>query len=84
VGGGCQRLFVERDASGLLTLRRGFVLPRIRTCWWWRMFGRRADRRERQSAWWKRREARVVAAGALIDRSVGRSSLMWSRRPCWS
>lgn len=71
VGGGVPAMFVERDASGTMTLRRGFtLLPDqhvlvIEDVW---TTGGSTDETIRvvQEA-----GGRVVAAGALIDRSGG-------------
>jgi orotate phosphoribosyltransferase len=71
VGGGVPAMFVERDASGLLTLRRGFVLrPEmhvlvVEDVWTTGGSTREAIRVVEEAG------ARVVAAGALIDRSGG-------------
>jgi orotate phosphoribosyltransferase len=71
VGGGVPALFVERDDSGTMTLRRGFTLQRdqhvlvVEDVW--------TTGGSTQEAIHVVEEAggRVVAAGALIDRSGG-------------
>ena len=71
VGGGVPAMFVERDASGILTLRRGFALKPdqhvlvVEDVW--------TTGGSTQEAIHVVEEAggRVVAAGALIDRSGG-------------
>jgi orotate phosphoribosyltransferase len=71
-GGGVPALFVERDASGTMTLRRGFAIPPdqhilvIEDVW--------TTGGSTQEAIQVVQEAggRVVAAGALIDRSGGK------------
>jgi len=71
VGGGVPAIFVERDASGILTLRRGFSLKPdqhvlvVEDVW--------TTGGSTQEAIHVVEEAggRVVAAGALIDRSGG-------------
>ena len=71
-GGGVPALFVERDASGTMTLRRGFTIRSdqhilvIEDVW--------TTGGSTQEAIQVVQEAggRVVAAGALIDRSGGR------------
>jgi len=71
VGGGVPAMFVERDASGIMTLRRGFALkPDVHVLVVedvWTTGG------STQEAIHVVEEAggRVVAAGALIDRSGG-------------
>jgi len=71
VGGGVPAMFVERDASGLLTLRRGFVLTPemhvlvVEDVWTTGGSTRETIRVVEEAG------ARVVAAGALIDRSGG-------------
>jgi orotate phosphoribosyltransferase len=71
MGGGVPAMFVERDASGLLTLRRGFVLQPethvlvVEDVWTTGGSTREAIRVVEEAG------ARVVAAGALIDRSGG-------------
>jgi len=69
---GVERLtLVERDASGMMTLRRGFLAGSrqhvlvVEDVW------TRAGQRRKPFASWKSR-CRVVAAGALIDRSGGK------------
>ncbi len=72
LGGGVPALFVERDASGTMTLRRGFSLKRdqhvlvIEDVW--------TTGGSTQEAIHVVEEAggRVIAAGALIDRSGGK------------
>jgi orotate phosphoribosyltransferase len=71
VGGGVPAVFVERDASGIMTLRRGFALKAdqhvlvVEDVW--------TTGGSTQEAIHVVEEAggRVVAAGALIDRSGG-------------
>jgi orotate phosphoribosyltransferase len=71
VGGGIPAMFVERDASGIMTLRRGFVLKPdqhvlvVEDVW--------TTGGSTQEAIHVVEEAggRVVAAGAIIDRSGG-------------
>jgi len=71
VGGGVPAIFVERDASGIMTLRRGFTLKPdqhvlvVEDVW--------TTGGSTQEAIHVVEEAggRVVAAGALIDRSGG-------------
>jgi orotate phosphoribosyltransferase len=71
VGGGIPAMFVERDASGIMTLRRGFVLQPdqhvlvVEDVW--------TTGGSTQEAIHVVEEAggRVVAAGAIIDRSGG-------------
>ena len=71
VGGGVPAMFVERDASGIMTLRRGFMLKPdqhvlvVEDVW--------TTGGSTQEAIHVVEEAggRVVAAGALIDRSGG-------------
>ena len=71
VGGGVPAMFVERDASGIMTLRRGFALTPdqhvlvVEDVW--------TTGGSTQEAIQVVEEAggRVVAAGALIDRSAG-------------
>jgi len=71
VGGGVPAMFVERDASGLLTLRRGLVLRPdmhvlvVEDVWTTGGSTRETIRVVEEAG------ARVVAAGALIDRSGG-------------
>jgi orotate phosphoribosyltransferase len=72
VGGGVPALFVERDASGIMTMRRGFSLKPdqhvlvVEDVW--------TTGGSTQEAIHVVEEAggRVVAAGALIDRSGGK------------
>jgi len=71
IGGGVPAMFVERDASGIMTLRRGFTLKPdqhvlvVEDVW--------TTGGSTQEAVHVVEEAggRVVAAGALIDRSGG-------------
>ena len=70
-GGGVPAIFVERDASGMLTLRRGFsLLPEqrvlvIEDVWTTGGSTEQTIRVVEEAG------GRVVAAGALIDRSGG-------------
>lgn len=72
VGGGVPALFVERDASGMMTLRRGFSLAPdqhvmvVEDVWTTGGSTQEAIRVVEAAG------ARVVAAGALIDRSGGK------------
>ena len=72
VGGGVPALFVERDASGMMTLRRGFSLGPdqhvlvVEDVWTTGGSTQEAIRVVEEAG------ARVVAAGALIDRSGGK------------
>ena len=71
-GGGVPALFVERDASGMMTLRRGFSLEPdqhvlvVEDVWTTGGSTKEAIRVVEEAG------ARVVAAGALIDRSGGK------------
>ncbi len=71
-GGGCPALFVERDASGAMTLRRGFALRPghrvlvIEDVWTTGGSTLEAIRVIEEA------DGCVVAAGALLDRSGGR------------
>jgi len=71
-GGGCPALFVERDAGGMLTLRRGFNLADgqrvlvIEDVWTTGGSTLETIHVVQEAG------GRVVAAGALIDRSGGR------------
>jgi len=71
-GGGVPALFVERDASGMMTLRRGFSLEAdqhvlvVEDVWTTGGSTKEAIRVVEEAG------ARVVAAGALIDRSGGK------------
>jgi orotate phosphoribosyltransferase len=72
LGGGVPALFVERDASGMMTLRRGFSLAAdqhvlvVEDVWTTGGSTQEAIRVVEEAG------ARVVAAGALIDRSGGK------------
>jgi orotate phosphoribosyltransferase len=72
IGGGVPALFVERDGSGMMTLRRGFSLTPdqhvlvIEDVWTTGGSTQEAIRVVEEAG------ARVVAAGALIDRSGGK------------
>src|SRR5207245_3355369 len=71
LGGGTPALFVERDASGMMTLRRGFSLAHdqhvlvIEDVWTTGGSTQEAINVVEEAG------ARVVSAGALIDRSGG-------------
>src|SRR5882724_8787619 len=70
-GGGIPALFVERDASGMMTLRRGFSLAPdqhvlvVEDVWTTGGSTQEAIRVVEEAG------GRVIAAGALIDRSGG-------------
>ena len=72
VGGGTPALFVERDASGRLTLRRGFSLPPdahvlvVEDVWTTGNSTRETIQVVEEAG------GRVVAVGAIIDRSGGK------------
>jgi orotate phosphoribosyltransferase len=71
IGGGVPALFVERDASGTLTLRRGFTIKPdqhvlvVEDVWTTGSSTEEAIHVVQEAG------GRVVAAGALIDRSGG-------------
>jgi orotate phosphoribosyltransferase len=75
VGAGVQAIFVERDASGSMTMRRGFCLRTgarvlvVEDVWTTGGSTREASRVVEEAG------GRVVAAGALIDRSGGAVNL---------
>jgi orotate phosphoribosyltransferase len=72
IGGGVPAMFVERDASGMMTLRRGFTLKPeqhvlvVEDVWTTGGSTEQTIRVVEEAG------GRVVAAGALIDRSGGR------------
>jgi orotate phosphoribosyltransferase len=72
VGGGVPAVFVERDASGTMTLRRGFSLKSnqhvlvVEDVWTTGGSTREAIQVVEESG------GRVIAAGALVDRSGGK------------
>lgn len=72
LGGGVPAMFVERDASGTLTLRRGFSLKRdqhvlvVEDVWTTGGSTREAIHVVQEAG------GRVIAAAALIDRSGGK------------
>jgi orotate phosphoribosyltransferase len=72
IGGGVPALFVERDASGMMTLRRGFSITAdqhvlvVEDVWTTGGSTQEAIRVVEEAG------GRVVAAGALIDRSGGK------------
>src|SRR5207248_10496728 len=53
-GGGVPAMFVERDARGMMTLRRGLKFARSNMSWWWKTFGLPAARRWKPFMLWKR------------------------------
>jgi orotate phosphoribosyltransferase len=72
IGGGVPALFVERDGSGTMTLRRGFTLQPdqhvlvVEDVW------TTGGSTEETISVVQEAGGRVVAAGALIDRSGGK------------
>ena len=72
IGGGVQAMFVERDASGMMTLRRGFEIRPdqhvlvVEDVW------TTGGSTEETIHVVEEAGGRVVAAGALIDRSGGK------------
>jgi orotate phosphoribosyltransferase len=70
--GGCPALFVERDASGMLTLRRGFALRPSQRVLLIEDVWTTGDSTLEAIHVVEEAGGRVVAAGALMDRSGGR------------